>query len=925
MVRRLVTVALQFGVALGVLLPAAPAMVRANVAAPSPAAQTAAPAPVFSGFNEDVPISGLTPATVVRFASNGHVFVAEKRGVILEFDSLSDTTPSTWVDLRTEVYNFWDRGLLGMVLDPNFPATPRIYVSYTHDAAIGGTAPLWGTPNTDNDPCPNPPGANVDGCVASGRVSVLSKGGGGAVTEKVLVEDWCQQFPSHSMSDLAFGPDGMLYVGGGDGASFTFADYGQQGDPPNPCGDPPGTAGTALSLPTSQGGSLRSQSVRGTASPVSLDGSIIRIDPATGDGVSGNPMFASSDPNRRRIIAYGLRNPFRLTFRPGTSELWVGDVGQETAEEVNRIVDTTPTTAVNFGWPCREGFTAGPPTFASATLCSTPAPTWRDPYYDYLHSECPGDPTCDSSLLGGSSISGLAFAGTGFFPPAFDHALFFADYSRNSIWFMPAGSNGLPDPTKVQLFAGAYKPVALTFGPDGALYFVDYAGSIRRIRYNGPVAHLMATPTSGPIPLQVQFNGSTSTGSQTPLTYAWDLNGDGLYDDSTAAAPTHTYTSGGSITARLKVTDANGATSTDSILISAANMAPVPTISTPSASTTWAVGQVIPYGGAATDAEDGTEPAARFHWTLYMEHCPSGCHEHTIQSWDGVKSGTFVAPDHEYPSHLKLSLTVIDSGGRSTTVSREIYPKTVTITLKTQPTGLTVGLNEASGTGALSATVIVGSANSITAGAPQLLNGLTYTFASWSDGGALSHEVVAGTSSATYTATYAAVFSDIASTPFGREIEWAAKNGITTGCGGGRYCPTDPVTREQMASFIVRALGLTAGATPDRFDDIAASIHRANINRLATAAITSGCGGGHFCPNQVVTRGQMAAFLGRALELSAGGTPDRFNDIAGSIFRVDINRLAAAGVTSGCGGGAYCPADVVTREQMAAFLYRAFH
>ena len=93
----------------------------------------------------------------------------------------------------------------------------------------------------------------------------------------------------------------------------------------------------------------------GAVEPVTLDGSILRVDPVTGAGLPGNPFFASSDPNARRIIATGLRNPFRLTFRPGTNELWFGDVGWNNWEEINRIPNATDGVAENFGWPCYEG------------------------------------------------------------------------------------------------------------------------------------------------------------------------------------------------------------------------------------------------------------------------------------------------------------------------------------------------------------------------------------------------------------------------------------------------------------------------------------------------------------------------------------------------------------------------------------------
>ena len=110
------------------------------------------------GFSESTVQSGLTQPTALRFAPDGRVFVAEKSGLIKVFDSTSDTTPTVFADLRTQVHNFWDRGLLGIALDPGFPAKPYVYVLYTYDAAIGGAAPRWGTPGVTGDACPTPPG-----------------------------------------------------------------------------------------------------------------------------------------------------------------------------------------------------------------------------------------------------------------------------------------------------------------------------------------------------------------------------------------------------------------------------------------------------------------------------------------------------------------------------------------------------------------------------------------------------------------------------------------------------------------------------------------------------------------------------------------------------------------------------------------------
>ena len=171
----------------------------------------------------------------------------------------------------------------------------------------------------------------------SGRLSRLEVSSGSNVstgTESVLVEGWGQQYPSHSVGTVMFGPDGALYASAGDGASFTFADYGQDGNPLNPLGDPPVGIGGVKNPPTAEGGATRAQSLRRVSGPAVLNGTLIRVDPFTGAGLFDNPLFANADPNAGRIVGYGFRNPFRFTFRPGTSEIWIGDVGGATGRRL---------------------------------------------------------------------------------------------------------------------------------------------------------------------------------------------------------------------------------------------------------------------------------------------------------------------------------------------------------------------------------------------------------------------------------------------------------------------------------------------------------------------------------------------------------------------------------------------------------------
>ena len=222
---------------------------------------------------------------------------------------------------------------------------------------------------------------------------------------------------------------------------------------------------------------------------------------------------------------------------------------------------------------------------------------------------------------------------------------------------------------------------------------------------------------------------------------------------------------------------------------------------------------------------------------------------------------------------------------------------------------------------------------------------ITITSGSGTGNGTVSYSVAQNTTSTirtgtitvagrTYTVYQGAQFNDVpVGAPFYAEIGKLSARGITLGCGGGNYCPNDPVLREQMAAFIIRALGDFNPPLPpsQRFNDVPPSnLFYAFIDQMAARQITVGCGGANYCPSQPVSREQMAAFLLRALgEFNPAIPPtQRFNDVPQTNqFYNFIDRLATLQITLGCSTNPplYCPADQVTRAQMAAFLVRAFN
>ncbi len=662
-----------------------------------------------------------------------------------------------------------DRGLLAIELAPDFPAEPYLYALYTYDHVLDEPlrpTPAWEDSDGLGEPC-DPAGAEgVDSCPVSGRLVRIAVEEDHAGSEQVMLEGWCQQDSSHSIGDLGFGPEGALFVSGGEGASFVDVDYGQYGWPhANQCGDPPG-----------EGGALRAQDARTPADPTGLSGALLRIDPETTDGWVGNPMAGSSDANLGRIIAYGLRNPYRFAVDGATGSVFVANVGWGDEEEIDQV-PIGAGTAYNSGWPCYEG-DAPQPAYASAEIgpCQE---LYEDPgstslpffFYDHAGSIAPGE---ECPTYNGSAVAGLAIYHGGQYPARYDGALFFADTVRGCMYVMRAGEDGDPDPSEVEPFltdASPYPGVDLIEGPEGDLYYASLEspeeglGGIHRISFDSkaPEAKLTADQTSGPAPLEVTFDAGGSTPSEESgpageLEFEWDLDGNGSFetDSGTSATETETYEGSENVTVSIRVTDkGTGVSGVAELTLYPDDESPEVEIDNPVPGLTWGVGQEIGFDGGALEFGGAAIPWERLYWKTRILHCPfgEGCHRHPLRVFPATSYGTVVAPEHDYPSSIEVSLTATDKRGLTATQTVAVAARPVTIELASEPPGIDLTAGSRNDPAPFSLEAVEDSTITLSAPATATVGGVQYAFREWSDGGARVHSLSAR-ESAGYTAVY---------------------------------------------------------------------------------------------------------------------------------------------------------------------------
>ena len=255
-VRRLVQL-FTLALLLGIALPASPVTYAATLPA---------------GFQESTVFSGLTNPTAFRFAPDGRVFVAEKRGVIKVFDRLNDPTPDVFADLNVNVYNFWDRGLLGLALDPKFPdESIRVCAVHLRPRTRRRQRRRRAGVHRVSTPIPVRPhrAQRVTDASSADVFAATSRRQRMTGSEQVLIEDWCQQYPSHSVGQPGVRPRTAHFTpAAATERASTSSTTGQDGARSIPAATRPVGVGATLTPPTAEGGALRSQDLRTTGDPV---------------------------------------------------------------------------------------------------------------------------------------------------------------------------------------------------------------------------------------------------------------------------------------------------------------------------------------------------------------------------------------------------------------------------------------------------------------------------------------------------------------------------------------------------------------------------------------------------------------------------------------------------------------------------------
>ncbi|MEU5368378.1 PQQ-dependent sugar dehydrogenase [Streptomyces sp. NPDC005951] len=605
---------------------------------------------------------------------------------------LTDAAGSTKTAGKLDVYTHDEEGLQGIAVDPDFTANRFVYLYYS---------PLLNTPPGDAPTT----GSAADfeawkGHLNLSRFVLKADGTLDLGSEKVVLEVESDRGQCcHVGGDIDFDAAGNLYLTTGDDTNpFESAGY------------------APIDERTDRNPQFDAQ--RSSGNTNDLRGKLLRIKPTADGGYTvpaGNLFAPGTAGTRPEIYAMGFRNPFRMSVDKKSGAVYIGDYGPDAGTtdpnrgpsgqvEFNRV-----TQPGNFGWPYCTGTNTPTETYGEYTFPSGPSgakyacasgPANNSFRNTGLATLPPAQPAWiryagdagSPPEFGGGSESPMAGPVYNFdadldsavkFPASLDGRFFATEYGRK--WIKPVEVKADGSPGTIDTFPWTGTQVMdSAFGPDGALYVLDYgtgAGNqaLYRVEYlagsnRSPVAKAAADRTSGPTPLAVSFS---SAGSADPeggtLTYAWDF-GDGA--TSTDPNPSHTYTTAGTYNPTLTVTDPEGLTGTASLVVTAGNTAPTVTLTTPADGSLFSFGDSVPFTVTVSDPEDGTVDCSKVKVTYLLGH---DSHRHQITSKNGC-SGTIDVPvDGEHDSAANIygvfDAEYTDAGGLTTHSDSILQPR----------------------------------------------------------------------------------------------------------------------------------------------------------------------------------------------------------------------------------------------------------
>ena len=478
------------------------------------------------------------------------------------------------------------------------------------------------------------PGEIPDGDgLRTGRISrfTIHNGVADSNNRTIILDGFESNVPFHAPGTLRFGSDGFLY-----------ASFGDSSDPYQP-----------------SDGALRSQDLN------QLHGKIVRIQ-SNGSAVTSNPFYDATHPDsvRSKVFAYGFRNPFRFRAHPKTNQLYIGNVGWQTIESLVRVQG-----GENFGWPCFESSRAIPE-YQTKMQCTGVMPSQlTKAQYDYYHNG------------GSASIVAGDFAGEGF-PSEMHGDFFFGDYSQK--WIKRAVLNDDGSVARVLDFGvGVGFSVDMMFGPDGALFFIDYLnGAVKRISYeptlHAPIAQLAAsistrtifsnTTMSGNAPLRVTFSAAGSKDvDDGALRFIWNFDAAEnaantnarTLQTTTTPTITHIYEAPGEYIAHVTVLDETKWSDDAEMRIKVLATKPLPHIEAPHNGDTYLTGSPVTLRGSALGIDGRALPAQSLTWEVLQYN--SWWHRRTLATGTGAEF-SFIMPaaaPSDSPERLEEETTIV--------------------------------------------------------------------------------------------------------------------------------------------------------------------------------------------------------------------------------------------------------------------------